>query len=142
MRLKILHHVDAKSFWKALFENCVEKVPNFARLIYILKVLPVSNAKVERVFSIIKMVKTDWRSSLSSTALEHLMRITLERPEIDKYCAKEYVQVFFLKPRRQRKQASASTIKDRECDDFDSTDSDSNHDRQSAFSLDLVIFNC
>ena len=60
-----------------------------------LKVLPVSNAKVERAFSIMKMVKSDWRSSLSSAALKHLIRINIERSEIDKYCAKACVQVFF-----------------------------------------------
>ena len=89
--------------------------------------LPVSNAKVERVFSIVKMVKTDWRSSFSSAALERLMRIKIEGSEIDKYCAKACMQVFFQKPRRQTKQASASTIKASECDDFDRTDSDNDH---------------
>ena len=53
------------------------------------------------------MVKTDWRSSLSSVHFEHLMRLKIEGPEIDKYCAKACVLVFFQKPRRQRKQASA-----------------------------------
>ena len=67
------------------FENYVEKVQNFAHLIYILKVLPVSNAKVERAFSMMTMVKTDWRSSLISAALEHLMQIKIEGPEIDNY---------------------------------------------------------
>ena len=114
VRLKILHHVVAKSFWKANFENYVEKVPNFAHLIYIRKELPVSNAKVERAFTIMKIVKTDWRSSLSSAALQHIMQIKIEGPEIDKYCAKACVQMFFQKPRRQRRQASASTIKNNE----------------------------
>ena len=128
MRLKILHHIVAKSFWTAIFENYVEKVPNFVHLIYILKVLPISDAKVARTFLIMKIVKTDWRSSLSSAALEHIMRIKIEGSEIDKYCAKTCVQVFLTKPRRQRKQASASAIKDCECDDFDSTDSDIDND--------------
>ena len=126
LRLKILPHIAANSFWETIFENYFERISNFMHLIYILKVLPIGNAKVEKAFAVMKIVKTDWRSSLSSAALEHLMRIKIEGPEIDKYCAKACVQFFFQKPHKQKK--CASIIEGSECDGLDSTDSDSDHD--------------
>lgn len=51
---------------------------------------PSSNAKVERFFNYLKLVKTDWRCSLSADSLEHLLRIRVEGPDLETY-SKEFV---------------------------------------------------
>ena len=42
---------------------------------------PTSNAIVERCFSTMPQVKTDWRNKLGAKSLEHLLRITCAGPE-------------------------------------------------------------
>ena len=42
--------------------------------------LPISNAKVERLFSLMNRVKTDSLASLSENTLNHLIRIKMEGP--------------------------------------------------------------
>ena len=51
---------------------------------------PSSDAKVERFFNYLKLVKTDWRCSLSADSLEHLLRIRVEGPDLETY-SKEFV---------------------------------------------------
>ena len=53
---------------------------------------PCSNASLERFFSQMRIVKTDWRNSLSESNLTSLLQIKLSGPTlkvfVDKYCAK------------------------------------------------------
>ena len=50
-------------------------------------VAPYANAQVERFFNYMKIVKTDWRSSLSAKSLEHLLRIRVEGPDLATFAA-------------------------------------------------------
>ena len=69
-------------------------------------VFPVSNAKVERGFSTMKRVKTDWRCSLGETVLDTIMRISIEGPELSKFDPQKAVESYFSTPRRpKRKEA-------------------------------------
>ena len=49
-------------------------------LVELLFVLPVSNAHVERLFSLMNRIKTDGRASLSKDRLSSLIRICMEGP--------------------------------------------------------------
>ena len=72
-----------------------------ARIINILRVLPFSNALVERCFSTINKIKTDWRASLDTATLDMLIRIKKTGPQIDAFKSAKSVDVFFTrKPRR------------------------------------------
>ena len=51
------------------------KYPNLVYLFELLLVFPVSNAKVERGFSTMRRIKSDWRNRLSEDAFGHLMRM-------------------------------------------------------------------
>ena len=54
-------------------------------LIELLFVLPVSNAKVEAFFSLMKCVKTDARASLKEDRLNSLLRIVTEGPPTNEF---------------------------------------------------------
>ena len=57
--------------------------------------IPFSNAKVERFFNFMKIIKTDWRSRLGAKNLTSLIRIKVEGPNLDqfaqKYCSQSVV---------------------------------------------------
>ena len=50
------------------------KYPNLLRFVSVLASFPFSNAAVERTFSALKQVKTDWRSSLKSSSLTAILQ--------------------------------------------------------------------
>ena len=101
-----------KSFWKAtcrqlsssdvwvvLFKH-QDVYPNLWLLVQILLLFPVSNAVVERGFSAMRRIKTDWRCNLKESTLDHLMRIAIEGPEPSRYDVSKAVERFFSTPRR------------------------------------------
>jgi hypothetical protein len=47
-------------------------------LVELLLSIPISNAKVERMFSLMNRVKTDFRASLTENTLNNLIRIRME----------------------------------------------------------------
>ena len=71
--------------WPLLLSHYREKFPNLAQLVHILLVIPVSNAKVERGFSTMRRIKSDWRSSLGEETLDHLMRISIDSPPLTQF---------------------------------------------------------
>ena len=66
--------------------------------------VPCSNASLERFFSQMRTVKTDWRNSLSESNLTSLLRIKVSGPTlkvfVDKYCAKAVNNWYHDKDRR------------------------------------------
>ena len=57
----------------------------FLTLVELLFTIPVCNAKLERMFSKLKFVKTEFRCSLSTNRLENLLRIFECRPSVEEY---------------------------------------------------------
>ncbi|XP_056450414.1 uncharacterized protein LOC130385760 isoform X1 [Gadus chalcogrammus] len=58
--------------------------PNIASLYARMVVIPVHTADCERAFSTLKRVKTRLRSTMTNATLNHLLRISIEGPAIDK----------------------------------------------------------
>ena len=88
---------------KELFSNDMLKAmfPNLNKIASIGLTIPVSTASVERSFSQMKMIKTRLRNSLSDCSLSHLMRITIEAPEVlSESDLEEIVDVWQRKSRR------------------------------------------
>ena len=48
-------------------------------------ICPVTNSKLERLFSLMNRVKTDWRSSLSRDRLDVLLRISEDGPSLEEF---------------------------------------------------------
>ena len=72
---KLFRSVDAKSW------------TNVLAVTELLFCLPASNGRLERVFSQLKLIKTNRRICLSGDALDHLMRINAEGPPLSQFDA-------------------------------------------------------
>ena len=70
--------------WKNIITNdeILEECRNVLDIVEICFLLPFTDAKLERMFSRMKRVKSDWRSSLSRGRLDTLLRISEEGPSI------------------------------------------------------------
>ena len=86
--------------WSTLLTKLKNKYPNLATLVELLLVFPVSNATVERGFSAMKRIKSDWRNRLNEETLENLMRISIEGPPRSGFDPQVAVEFFFATPRR------------------------------------------
>ena len=91
---------DTKKFWQVILNSYATEFPNFINIVQILTLYPCSNACVERGFSTMPRVKTDYRNRLEVETLDHLMRISIERPESICFDSKKSVDSFFSRPRR------------------------------------------
>ena len=70
---------DVSEFWKKQFSlkklNGDQKYPNLSKVVGCALSLPHSNAAVERIFSQVRLIKTDMRNSLKSTSLVSLLHV-------------------------------------------------------------------
>lgn len=73
------HNTGYRKLWHQIFSSSMknEWVPVLL-LVELLFTLPVSNAKVERLFSIMNRVKTDTRNSLKEKRLQNLVRVSFQ----------------------------------------------------------------
>ena len=92
--------LSSSRVWSLLLTKCRDQYPTLCLVLEPLLVLPVSNAVVERGFSTMRRVKTDWRCRLSESTLDNLMRISLEGSEPSKFDVTPAVNRFFSMPRR------------------------------------------
>ena len=73
--------------WKYIFcnEGVKKECGNILHIFEILLITPFTNAKVERVFSRMARVKTNWRNRLCRDRLDNLLRIGEDGPSVDEY---------------------------------------------------------
>ena len=72
--------------WRRIFDSSKSNEwMSILCLVELLFVLPVSNAKVERFFSLMNRVKTDTRSSLKQERLSSVLRICTEGPTTEEF---------------------------------------------------------
>ena len=83
--------------WKTIFTNDEVSIEckNVLMIIEILLIIPFSNAMLERMFSRMSRVKTDWRSRLSRQNLDALLRIGEEGPEVSDFDANDSIDHWF-----------------------------------------------
>ena len=68
---------------------------NVLHIIELLLITPFSNAKLERMFSTMGRVKTDWRNRLGRDRLEANLRISQECESIDDFCPNGAIESWF-----------------------------------------------
>ena len=106
---------EYKKVWYKLFTAPdARKWPNVLLLCKLLFSLPFTNSKVERAFSIMKIIKTDRRNSLNTSTLDDLMEINVEGPTPENFNAERAVSLWWedctRRPNQQpRKQYMKST---------------------------------
>ena len=110
---------------------------NILGLVELLFTLPMSNGWVERIFSVLKLIKTDRHTKLSEDHLDDLLRISVDGPPASEWDATNAVRLWWSS--KQRRQVgdtqTASTPRQVEA----STSSDSQFD--SAY-LNLEDWDC
>ena len=70
------------ALWQRMLTEHEQDYPNVIMLVELILILPMSTACCERGFSAMKRVKNDWRSSLSSTSLNSILRIVIDGPSV------------------------------------------------------------
>ena len=81
--LKGTNYIDV---WAKLFTSSKkEALSNILHLVEILLVVPVSNALLERMFSTMNRMHTDWRNCLGEKRVENLLRVWEEGTTADKF---------------------------------------------------------
>ena len=61
---------DTKKFWKVILNSYATEFPNFINIVEILTLYPCSSACVERGFSTMSRVKTDYRNRLEAETFD------------------------------------------------------------------------
>jgi hypothetical protein len=75
---------DYKQIWWKLYNSVdAKRWVNILTLVELLFCLPMANGHLERVFSQMKIVKTNRRTSLSEDTLDHILRIKCEGPPLE-----------------------------------------------------------
>ena len=85
-------------------------------LVELLFCLPVSNAVVERLFSMTKRIMTRLRCSLGQIRLNHLIKISLEGPSLKEFDAMPAIDIWARKTTRHPNQRERKRYKSRNKD--------------------------
>ena len=111
-------------------------------LVELLLSIPISNAKVERMFSLMNRVKTYFRASLSENTLNNLIRIQMEGPPFEEFDPTPVIQLWAMGAtrrlnQRERKHYSARKSKNRRnvLIDASSTEESSSTDSEEDFAI-------
>lgn len=105
--------------WKRIFDSSRKDRWNMVLLsVELLLSIPISNAKVEGMFSLTNRVKTDFRASLSENPLNNLIRIQMEGPPLEEFDPTPAIQLWAMGAtrrlnQRERKHYSARESKNR-----------------------------
>ncbi len=85
-----------QTIWYKLHEAPdAQKWPNVLILAELIFSLPFSNGKVERIFSVMKIIKTDRRTNLHIDTLDNLLEIQMEGPPLSSFSATEAVHLWW-----------------------------------------------
>ena len=137
--------LDYRAVWWRIFHapNASEW-SNALILAYLLFSLPASNAKVERVFSHVSIIKTNKRILLSNDTLGDLLLLSTDQVPLQDFCPDAAVNLWWRsksrrpdqrtrRPYRQRSAGSSSSTPDTATDDLsvdsENDTSDSESDR-------------
>ena len=89
------------------------------------RLLPVSNGKLERVFSTLKNIKLEKRSSMSNETLDDLLAINVDQVKVDDFQADHSIELWWkAKTRRPNQQARKTYRKKQEDQDASTSTSD------------------
>lgn len=107
--------------WKQVNDDLRDKGPSVLSLIDLVLSLPASSAEAERGFSLMKTIKTDWRSRLTDDSVSDLMTINLkdfdQQPAIDVWLQKKRMPYFSdnrSRLRREEQDGPAEIPEDRD----------------------------
>ena len=100
--LNIVQEDSSVIWWKLFNAACAKKWVNILGLVELLFALPMSNGRVERIFSALKLIKTDRRTMLSEDHLDDLLRISVDGPPASEWDATNAVRLWWSSKQRRR----------------------------------------
>ena len=112
---------DSHAVWWKL-ANCAnsKKWENILALVELMFCLPMSNGHLEQVFSTLKMIKTERRTSLGESQLDNLLRIAVDSPPLSNWDPSGAVQLWWEAKQRRTVQDTRAPPR-RPQEDIDST---------------------
>ena len=127
---------DYRKVWYKLFTAPdARKWPNTTLLSELLFSLPFVNSKVERAFSIMKIIKTDRRNCLHTNTLDNLMEINVESPPPESFSAEHAVKLWWEDCMRRPNQAYRKDYKKRSSADNGSSDDSESEPENTSLTL-------
>ena len=130
--------------WRRIFASpCSQAWKDVLLIIELLFTIPVSNAKLERMFSKMKHVKTLLRASLSEKKLESILRINEEGPDFLEYDPMSAIELWASEKNRRPNQEKRKSYKPRESKKrkFSSlSDSDTESEEDNNEETDITLF--
>ena len=97
-----------------------------------LRSLPFTNSQVERMFSTLKVIKTDRRTSLQRDTLSDLMEINTEGPPLSSFSADHAVDLWWTQCARRPNQSARKPYRSRQ----EESDKENDTDSQCTITLD------
>ena len=125
-----------KVWYKLCTAHDARKWPNVILVSELLFSLPFTNSIVERAFSAMKIVKTNRRTSLSSSTLDDLMEINVEGPELESFSPDHAVQLWWSDRTRRPNQAPRKQYRKRASSEVESENSSNQADLEPESMLD------
>ncbi|ROI96431.1 Zinc finger protein 862 [Anabarilius grahami] len=109
-----------KITWAEVNRMLRETCPDFLDLVDLVLCMPASTAHCERGFNVMKMVKSDWRSSLKCETLSDLLFVHLSSPSIKDFDPSTAVEMCHASSIRSRRpdlmeDAAAAEVEEEEC---------------------------
>jgi len=99
-----LHKESYSKVWYKIHTSPdAKKWPNVLLLCELVFALPFSNGVVERIFSNVKIIKSEKRTSLSVETLRDLLEIKVEGPPFDEFVARPAVELWWRDCRTTRR---------------------------------------
>ena len=94
---------DYRTVWWKLFNAANStKWANILSLVELLFCFPMTNGHLERVFSSLKLIKTDHRCSLGEDRLDHLVHIAVDGPPLSQWDATDAVRLWWKSKQRRQ----------------------------------------
>ena len=81
--------LKSDEFWAVIYKESKSKYHNLLLLVELLLCMPFSTAVVERGFSAIRRIITDWRAHLSHKMVTDLMHFSTRKLDMDNYQFRE-----------------------------------------------------
>ncbi|KAI8493938.1 hypothetical protein Bbelb_282850 [Branchiostoma belcheri] len=78
-------HIKYLDLWQEVMRHHLERFRDILALVQIVLLFPLSTAECERGFSLMKRIKSDWRSRLTSDTVTALMAISLSPTTVDTF---------------------------------------------------------
>ena len=133
--------------WRRIFDS--DRRSDWSMILLLIELLftiPISNAKVERLFSLMNRVKTDSRAALGEETLNSLTRIRMEGPKLEDYDPMPAIQLWASSATRRPNQRKRKSYRPREAAkkskvliDHSSTDDSADEDKDSDFPEDGTV---